>query len=94
MAGTWAMTNKSYLWSSLTYGFVSSPYSNSSAGDFLVLASQGDDQTGVCVEKSHILDLLAALPINGTSSTNIAYMNWNNVDSICQIRAVVYIDEQ
>ncbi|CAO3664913.1 unnamed protein product [Umbelopsis ramanniana] len=89
-AGTWPLTTKSYLWSSLTYGLVSSsPYNISDFNFFTNLAAKGDNGTGVCVEQSHIDSLLAAVPT--AFSTNSAFTQWNTSDSVCELRAVVYV---
>lgn len=91
-AGSWSFTNKSYLWSSLTYGLISPSPQNISNFDFFTnLAAMGDNGTGVCVEQTHISSLLAAVPT--TYSTNTAFAQWNNSDSVCELRAVVFVNE-
>ncbi|KAI8580701.1 hypothetical protein K450DRAFT_235544 [Umbelopsis ramanniana AG] len=89
-AGSWSMLNQSYLWSSLTYGVIQSVQPNNNFTFFMNLADLGDNNTGVCVEQSHIDTLLAAVP--QTPSTNSAFMQWNTTDSVCELRAVVYVD--
>ncbi|KAJ2959948.1 hypothetical protein NQZ79_g4722 [Umbelopsis isabellina] len=88
--GSWSLLNQSYLWSSLTYGVIQSPQLNNDFTFFTNLADLGDNNTGICVEQSHIDTLLAAVP--QTSSTNTAFMQWNNTDSVCELRAVVYVN--
>ncbi|KAI9284414.1 hypothetical protein BC943DRAFT_61347 [Umbelopsis sp. AD052] len=90
IAGSWSMPNSSYLWSSLSYGVIQSPQLNNNFSFYTNLADLGDNGTGICVEQSHISSLLAAVPV--TQSTNSAYMQWNNSDSVCELRAVVYVD--
>lgn len=92
IAGTYPFQTNSYLWSSLTYGLVTtSPYNISDFNFFTNLAAKGDNGTGVCVEQSHIDSLLAAVPT--AYSTNSAFTQWNTSDSVCELRAVVYVSD-
>jgi hypothetical protein len=89
--GSWSLSNQSYLWSSLTYGLVQSSMVDSTFAFFTNLADLGDNSTGVCVQQSHIDSILAAVPT--TYSTNSAFMQWNNSDSVCELRAVVFVSQ-